>query len=205
MLIALMIILVIIALIINGLNERGIRRSSLQKVAKSLGFDYMSEPSKLNGQEILNNLISYDENAVPYFEDLICGMRREYRFNVIRVPGPHGGSYTIICVYLKVQEFCPFAILKTLPEKMPPSMQYLMTSKLNNILSKHKVVTDCGVIGIINLPESFLSFFVNSPEYGCEYHSGKLLVFRPCHVIAPDDISESLDSAVRLAAVLDGM
>jgi hypothetical protein len=59
---------------------------------------------KLSGQEIVNNLISGNEKSVPYFEDLMCGIRRGYRCNLIRISGVRERSLTLICVYLKVQK-----------------------------------------------------------------------------------------------------
>lgn len=112
MFIALMIGLVIIALALNAFHERKIRRLNLQQVSKELGFDYKAEPDKLSGREILNNLISGDEKKVPYFDDLMRGIRRGYSFKMIRLPGMRGGSMTITCVDLKIQKLPSFAILK---------------------------------------------------------------------------------------------
>lgn len=203
---------VIIVLVVRSYFERTASRTGLEQVANELGFHFEAEPDSFTGTKLLRNSIIFERRSnLPKVHNLMSGMRSGHYCSSVQLFVGHGKSgniQTVVCVDLNTSKLPSFAI----QEKSLLGLDKLISSKekeyvslldMMEIFHNHVVVVDKGATNVSDLPNQFLRFFVNFPEYSCEYISGRLLIYRASVVVPPNQMRDCIDNAVHLGIILE--
>lgn len=211
MLIFIAITIVVIVFVFGAFYDRNVRRSGLQRLAEELDFRFEAEPDQITGLKLLRNSIILTERSnSSNFQDMMSGVRMGYRCYSVRFFFNHGRSgdiQTIICVDLNASKLPSFAIQKKSLLGMDKLLsgkekEYVTQLGMMEILRNHVVIVDKGA-NITDIPDQFLRFFVNFPNYSCEYISGRLLIYQACVVVPPNKMRDYIDNAVHLGIILE--